>query len=200
MQLFNITWKWNIPNALSLLRILLVPCFATLYLLHYDGWSFAALALSGITDMLDGFIARHFNQITDCGKLLDPLSDKLTQVAVVICLATRYHEILPLAVLCLLKEAAQAIGGIILLRRRSEVRGSKWFGKMYTVVFYLSMILLVLWHDEMIALATWLPMALIALVIVTTIWAFVGYMRLFIQISRAESRQLSADAEKGETV
>ena len=56
MQLFNVTWKWNIPNSLSLLRILLVPCFATLYLLHHDGWSFAVLALSGVTDMLDGFI------------------------------------------------------------------------------------------------------------------------------------------------
>lgn len=200
MQVFNVTWKWNIPNALSLLRILLVPCFAVLYLLHYDGWSFAALVLSGITDMLDGFIARRFNQITDCGKLLDPLSDKLTQVAVVICLATRYQEILPLAVLCLLKEAAQAIGGIILLRRHSEVRGSKWFGKLYTAVFYLSMILLVLWYDEMVALAAWLPMALIALVILFTLGAFLGYMRLFILISRVEARQLPADAEKGETV
>ncbi len=200
MQLFNITWKWNIPNALSVLRILLVPCFAALYLLHYDGWAFATLALSGVTDALDGFIARRFNQITDCGKLLDPLSDKLTQVAVVICLATRYREILPLAVLCLLKEAMQAIGGIILLRRRSEVRGSKWFGKMYTVVFYVTMILLVLWYDEMVALAAWLPTALIALVIVTTLWAFFGYMRLFLQISRAEKRQSSAEAEKGESV
>lgn len=200
MQLFNITWKWNIPNALSVLRILLVPCFAALYLLHYDGWAFATLALSGLTDALDGFIARRFNQITDCGKLLDPLSDKLTQVAVVICLATRYREILPLAVLCLLKEAMQAIGGIILLRRRSEVRGSKWFGKMYTVVFYVTMILLVLWYDEMVALAAWLPTALIALVIVTTLWAFFGYMRLFLQISRAEKQQSSAEAEKGESV
>ncbi len=200
MQLFNITWKWNIPNALSILRILLVPCFAVLYLLHYDSWSFATLALSGLTDALDGFIARHFNQITDCGKLLDPLSDKLTQVAVVICLATRYREILPLAVLCLLKEAMQAIGGIILLRRRSEVRGSKWFGKMYTVVFYVTMILLVLWYDEMVTLAAWLPTALIALVIVTTLWAFFGYMRLFVQISRAEKQQLSPKTEKGESV
>lgn len=200
MQLFNITWKWNIPNALSILRILLVPCFAVLYLLHYDSWSFAVLALSGLTDALDGFIARRFNQITDCGKLLDPLSDKLTQVAVVICLATRYREILPLAVLCLLKEAMQAIGGIILLRQRSEVRSSKWFGKMYTVVFYVTMILLVLWYDEMVTLAAWLPTALIALVIVTTLWAFFGYMRLFVQISRAEKQQLSPKTEKGESV
>ena len=200
MQLFNVTWKWNIPNSISLVRILLVPCFAALYLLHYDGWAFAALALSGLTDCLDGFIARRFNQITDCGKLLDPLSDKLTQVAVVICLATRYREILPLAVLCLLKEAMQAIGGVILLRRHSEVRGSKWFGKMYTIVFYISMILLVLWYDDMVALAAWLPTALIALVIVTTLWAFFGYMRLFIQISKTDRQQPSAEAEKGETV
>ena len=100
MQILHVTWKWNIPNALSLLRIALVPVFLLLYLARLDRWAFAVLVLSGLTDALDGFIARRFNQITDCGKLLDPISDKLTQVAVVIALATRYGELWPLMVLC----------------------------------------------------------------------------------------------------
>lgn len=88
MQLMNIEWKWNIPNLLSLLRILLVPVFVILYLLSSDErmdlmyWSFGVLILSGVTDSLDGIIARKCNQITDLGKLLDPVADKLTQVAV----------------------------------------------------------------------------------------------------------------------
>ena len=75
MQLMNIEWKWNIPNLLSLLRILLVPVFIILYLLSSDErldlmyWSFGVLILSGVTDSLDGIIARKCNQITDLGKL-----------------------------------------------------------------------------------------------------------------------------------
>ena len=68
MQILHVTWKWNIPNALSLLRIALVPVFLLLYLARLDRWAFAVLVLSGLTDALDGFIARRFNQITDCGK------------------------------------------------------------------------------------------------------------------------------------
>lgn len=128
MQLMNIEWKWNIPNLLSLLRILLVPVFVILYLLSSDErmdlmyWSFGVLILSGVTDSLDGIIARKCNQITDLGKLLDPVADKLTQVAVVICLATRFSQLIPLVVICFVKELAQSIGGLILLRRGAEVR------------------------------------------------------------------------------
>ena len=138
MQLMNIEWKWNIPNLLSLLRILLVPVFVILYLLSSDErmdlmyWSFGVLILSGVTDSLDGIIARKCNQITDLGKLLDPVADKLTQVAVVICLATRFSQLIPLVVICFVKELAQSIGGLILLRRGAEVRGASWYGKMCT--------------------------------------------------------------------
>ena len=150
MQLMNIEWKWNIPNLLSLLRILLVPVFVILYLLSSDErmdlmyWSFGVLILSGVTDSLDGIIARKCNQITDLGKLLDPVADKLTQVAVVICLATRFSQLIPLVVICFVKELAQSIGGLILLRRGAEVRGASWYGKMCTFVFYGVMALIVL--------------------------------------------------------
>lgn len=199
MQLLGVEIKWNIPNALSLLRILLVPCFMTLYLLQYDGWAFGVLLVSGVTDVLDGIIARRCNQITDFGKLLDPLSDKLTQVGVVISLAARYPEVLYLAVLCLVKELCQGIGGVILLKQRSTVRGSKWFGKLSTVVFYTCMLFIVLFNDRLPTHALW---ALVGVAGLCMLFAFIGYMRIFIQIIIAGREKktppaIPADPEKG---
>lgn len=180
MRILNIPWKWNIPNALSLLRIALIPVFMVLYLTHNDGWAFGALALSGVTDVLDGWIARRFDQITDCGKLLDPLSDKMTQVAVVVSLTTRYIELLPLAILCFIKEACQAVGGVILLRRNSEVRGSRWFGKLSTAVFYTSMLALMLFPG-MSMTVEWI---LIGVAGGCMLLAFLGYLQIFLTIRR----------------
>ena len=198
MQILNVTWKWNIPNTLSVVRILLIPVFLVMYLCHWDGWAFGVLMFSGVTDALDGFIARRFNQITDCGKLLDPLSDKLTQVAVVAALTTRYLELLPLAVLCLVKEACQAIGGIILLRRRHAVRGSKWFGKLSTVVFYGCMLALVLFEQSMPDTVEWI---LISAAGLSMLLAFFGYLRMFIAIRRepTNTQETSAASDTVET-
>ena len=191
MQILNVTWKWNIPNALSLLRIVLVPVFLVLYLNHLDSWAFWTLVVSGVSDMLDGFIARRFHQITDCGKLLDPISDKLTQVAVVIALATRYAELLPLAALCMAKEICQGIGGVIMLKRHSAVRGSKWFGKASTVVFYVAMAAVVLL--DLNGSLRWL---LVGVAGSCMLVAFVGYLRIFIAVSR-EGEIASVETEKG---
>ncbi len=196
MQILNVTWKWNIPNALSLVRILLIPVFLVLYLNHSDWWAFGVLAFSGLTDMLDGFIARRFNQITDCGKLLDPISDKLTQVAVLIALATRYGELLPLVVLCVAKEICQAIGGVILLKRHSAVRGSRWFGKLSTVVFYLCMLVLVTSTLFQFVLDEWVLWLLVAVAGACMLMAFVGYLRIFIKVSR-EDKSVPTETEKG---
>lgn len=192
MQLFNVEWKWNVPNALSVLRILLIPCFMTLYLLKLDNWAFVVLLVSGLSDCVDGYLARRLNQITDCGKLLDPLSDKLTQVAVVVCLNTRYPALLPLTILCFVKELCQGIGGVILLRKNTAVRGSMWFGKVSTVVFYVCMLCIVLWHDVM---GAWLLWGLVSLAGLTTLLAFLGYFYMFIKIYREEKARAGGQAD-----
>lgn len=194
MRFFNIPWKWNVPNALSLLRIALVPVFMVLYLIHRDGWAILTLVLSGLTDMLDGFIARRFNQITDCGKLLDPVSDKLTQVGVVIALTTRHQELMPLLVLCLLKELSLIVGSVIMLRRRHTMRAAKWFGKLSTALFYTCMALLVVFPD-MPAVFKWV---LIGIVGVSMLLAFIGYLWLFIANGRPSTAAEPEDVpEKG---
>lgn len=196
MQILNVTWKWNIPNTLSVVRILLIPVFLVMYLCHWDGWAFGVLMFSGVTDALDGFIARRFNQITDCGKLLDPVSDKLTQVAVLIAFATRYSELLPLVVLCVVKETCQAIGGVIMLKRNSGVHGSQWYGKLSTVVFYVCMLLLVLSTLLNFALEGWMLWLMVSVAGVCMLLAFFGYLRVFIKLSR-EGKPVSPETEKG---
>ncbi len=182
MKKLNVKWEWTVPNLLSLLRIALLPVFAALYLRSTPDtpsllmWACVVVVFSGLTDLLDGWIARRFNQISDAGKLLDPLADKLTQITVLVCLATRYQELLWLTGVCLLKEAAQVIGGLLLLRRGDEVRGSQWFGKVCTFVFYASMAAFVLFDN----MPSGVRIALVVLVGVLMLGTFLGYLKTYL--------------------
>lgn len=185
MKVLNIECKMNVPNALSLVRLLLLPLFVVLFLkseqestLLYA--SFGVLVLSGITDVLDGIIARRFNQITPLGKLLDPLADKITQMTVVVCLALRYVPIIPLAVICLAKELMQGLGGLLLLRRGVKPQGARWYGKVSTAVFYAAMAAILLFDN----MSPILRMALILLVAVLMIFAFIRYAMEYRRIRR----------------
>lgn len=185
MGFFQIEWKMNVPNFLSLIRIVLLPVFAVLYLMSAkDGvlqyWAFGVLVLSGITDSLDGIIARKFNKITDLGKLLDPLADKLTQVVVVLCLALRHSAIIPLLVICFIKELCQTIGGLILLRKGEKIRGARWFGKVATFTLYGFMALVVLWPN----IPLMVTIILVAIVAALMLFAFFQYMRMFFSIKK----------------
>ena len=186
MKVINVKWEWTVPNVLSLIRIGLLPVFALLYLYSADipallGWACVVLLFSGLTDLLDGWIARRFNQISDAGKLLDPLADKLTQLTVVFCLATRYRELVWLTLVCVLKEVAQVIGGMLLLRRGDEVRASQWFGKVSTFVFYTSMAAIVLFDDMPSAVR----IGLVVLVSVLMLVVFFGYFRTYLGARKA---------------
>lgn len=84
---------FTVPNAISFLRVLLVPVFALLVVGHHDGWAFVVLAVSGVSDWLDGLIARRFNQMSRLGQMLDPAADRLFILVAVVALAWR--EIVP---------------------------------------------------------------------------------------------------------
>lgn len=183
----NIEWKMTVPNVLSLIRIALIPVFVVLYLISSEEWktplywSFGVLVLSGITDSVDGIIARKCNQITELGKLLDPVADKMTQVAVLVCLAIRYGRVMfPLMVIVVLKELAQVIGGLILLKRGAQVRGASWYGKVSTFVFYGVMALIVLLPN----MEEWVRVLLLAIVALLMLFSFFNYMRLYLGIKK----------------
>ncbi len=183
----QVQWKWTVPNVLSLLRIGILPVFIILYIrscildsvtLMYT--AFGLLVLSGLTDCFDGWIARRFHQESEIGKLLDPVADKLTQVAVLIALTTQYREFLPLLVLCTVKEMLQGLGGIIVLGKGMEMRSSKWYGKVSTTVFYVAVAAIVLWKE----MPHWLVLTLVATVGVLMLFAFVRYVQLFLAIRK----------------
>lgn len=137
---------WTIPNLLSFFRLCLIPVIVWLYTVREDYiLTMLVLGLSGITDVADGIIARKLNMVSDFGKAFDPIADKLTQVAMMFCLVTRFPwMILPL-VLMVIKELFTGITGLLTIRKTGKVEGAVWHGKVTTVLLYTMMGIHLVW-------------------------------------------------------
>ena len=138
----------TIPNLLSCLRLALIPCFVWAYLVDENPrLTVLLLLISGLSDVADGFIARHFDMVSNLGKVLDPLADKLTQAAMLVCLMSRYPlMLLPLG-LMVVKEMVSVGTGLAAIDRTGEVRSAGWHGKVATVLLYAMLITHVLWTE-----------------------------------------------------
>lgn len=139
---------FTLPNLLSCLRILMIPWFVHLYVKcsRYLGAA-GVLALSGVTDVLDGFIARKFHMVSDIGKVIDPIADKLTQTAMLICLVLVNRLMLVPLVLMAVKELIMSISGLIVIRKTGKVLSAQWHGKLNTCILYAMMIIHILWPE-----------------------------------------------------
>ena len=134
---------WTIPNVLTMIRLLLVPVFVVVYFRTTVEPKYIALAIfaaASLTDMLDGYLARKLNQVTDFGKLFDPLADKLMVLSAMICQAVTgvFPWVAVIVVAC--KELFMVLGGLFLLSKDVVVY-SNIFGKAAQVCFILSLIL-----------------------------------------------------------
>ena len=136
-------WKkevWTIPNLLSAFRIGLIPVYLTIYLNADSAEDYAlaasVLAVSCLTDLVDGKIARKFNMISRVGKVLDPLADKLTQLSLILCLSPRRKMLKYLLVIFLIKEFWQLFAMIAAMRRGKALDGALWSGKVSTTVLF----------------------------------------------------------------
>lgn len=146
---------FTIPNLLSLFRLCLVPAIAWLYMAKDNSLlAGGLLVLSGVTDIADGYIARHFHMVSNLGKILDPVADKVTQAAMLICLLFRFPLMaLPLVFLAL-KEVCMAVTAALVIRRTGVVPQALWHGKLATILLYAMMLLHVFWPDIPIILST----------------------------------------------
>lgn len=167
----------NVANALTILRICMIPVAA--YMFYLEDFSAAAVVFFAacFTDVLDGFVARRFNMITDVGKLLDPLADKGMQLTVLISLMV-CRRMPPMAVCVILaKEILMFLGGLFLYRRKIVV-AANWYGKAATVLIAICVLAVLLFYEKMApALLTtiqWLP-------VVAAVGAFVLYLLSFIK-------------------
>ena len=182
----------NIPNSLSVVRILLIPLFVVLYLgkdpAAYGIWPGLILAVSGLTDMLDGIIARKFNQITALGQILDPIADKLTQATVVVCIAIVNRQnwtLIPLVCVFICKEAIMALGSLKLFRMGARPTAAMWFGKMGTAVFYIIMFLIIIFPN----IPDWVITSMVALVALLMMFVLVRYGMVYVDIVRQKKQE-----------
>ncbi len=177
----------TIPNALSVFRILLVPLLAVFLLRNDLIQAIVTLGLSGLSDVLDGMIARRFNQVTELGKMLDPLADKMTQATIAICAAVTFPVLRLFLALLVVKEVLMLCGGVFLLKKGKRPCAAKWFGKLSTTLFYFSIGLVILMECLQVSEEVFQAVSLSALGItaVFMIYSFIRYFLLFLEILRS---------------
>lgn len=175
-------WKkeiFTIPNLLSLFRLLLIPAYVNLYMNAETDQEYAiaagVMAVSCLTDMVDGKIARKYNMISNVGKILDPMADKFTQLALILCLSAKYPILYPVLVLFLAKEFFQLFAVIINFRKGKVLPGALMAGKVCTTVLFISFISLVLFPNMN-------PMAADIIVLIDAVFlliSFISYIRAY---------------------
>ena len=173
---------FTLPNMLSFFRLALIPLIVYLHSSGYELWAFGVLFLSGVTDVVDGWIARTFHMVSDFGKAIDPIADKLTQITVLLCLLPMRNWWVVGVLVC--KEATIGIMTLVTMHRTHNVYSAGWYGKLCTVIIYLSMFVLILWRDPtptFVLIDSLLIVAAICL-------SFVKYLLYFTRILREARR------------
>ncbi len=137
---------WTIPNMMSMFRIALIPAMIVAYTkFHNVIVTILLLMVSGISDVADGWVARRYNMISDFGKVLDPIADKLTQLGLMLCLVFAHPHMWYLVILLVIRETMMFFGGLISFYRSGEVGAAEWHGKLATCVVYATMVIHILW-------------------------------------------------------
>lgn len=194
---------FTIPNLICLARILLITPFVEFFLdKEYVNAAIVIIA-SGLSDCIDGLIARKFNQESELGKILDPLADKLTLLAVGICLCLIEPFFLPVVVILVIKDILMLIGSSKVIKMGILVPKSKWYGKVGTVMFYITVTFIVFvemmqtMENPLIYIdyetGKWISMIMLCLTAIMMIFAFIMYSITFRDIiKRAEATQESS--------
>lgn len=182
MKKITIKDLFNIPNCLCYFRIILIPIFLNNYFKANTKEEYylcaIILIISGLSDFLDGFIARKYNLISDIGKILDPIADKLTQFTIALVLIYTYDWMWLLLLIIIIKDSMLAIASFFLYKKGAKVKGASWWGKVSTAIFDVVAILLVGIHIPNSIYAT----IAILLCIILMILSLILYARQLIQI------------------
>lgn len=138
---------FTVPNILSFCRLAMIPLIVYCYIWLENSLLTAGLLLfSGITDVADGIIARTFNMVSELGKALDPIADKLTQAVVLVCFISKFPYVLAAVVVFAVKEILNGLGNLRLMRSTGKVHGALWHGKISTALLYIVMFIHLVWY------------------------------------------------------
>ena len=145
------------------------------------------ILISALSDMLDGFLARKLDQVTDLGKILDPIADKLTLIAVVVCVNVLYPSVMPFILVLFTKELLMLAGGAFLLKMKIKPPAAKWYGKLSTVLFYTSITTLIMLKAIWGYTNQTLSLILLAVTTASMLFSLVRYFILFVKLVREKN-------------
>ncbi|MBR3737981.1 MAG: CDP-alcohol phosphatidyltransferase family protein [Eubacterium sp.] len=200
---------WNtIPNWLCFLRIASIPVFSTLFIKGQYIAAFIIMIVAALTDLFDGKIARKYNMVSNLGKILDPIADKLSQMAIVVILIVKYWNgmLRYILFLFIIKELLMLAGGALLLSKGLRPTAAEMWGKVATTVFYVFMIMIIALGGESSALygvKFFEPFILsdnvvLGMVIISVILTFIslfGYVPGFVRQIKENKEKESAKPE-----
>lgn len=195
MKLREIEWKKQItiPNGLSLVRLGMIPLMAY-YILNMEDkrlTGFVLFLLIWMTDALDGFIARAFDQVSEFGKVLDPLVDKIFQITTGICLFMVDRLPLWVPLIMITKELLMVIGGMIMFRQRDVFVDAQWFGKLTTILLVIAFSFAMLLDDQYVHLIPFIFIVPVSL----SIFSLLSYIRFYLN-SNEEKDDSTTDKDQ----
>ena len=179
---------FNIPNLLGYFRILLLPLFLFLYT-HAESVgdyviAFFVLSLSYLSDLVDGKIARKLDMVSDFGKALDPVADKMTQAVLALVITWRYPAMLYFLILFLIKEIYMVVMGLLLIRRRKVVMGAQSYAKLSTAINDIGCFILLLFPHFSYFIGT----LLIAVMMIVMVISWIKYIRFHVLLWKGEKK------------
>ncbi len=186
----------HIPNIISLFRVVLIPFFIWQMLVGNTVAAAIILAVSGATDFLDGWLARHFNWVSAMGKVLDPAADKLTQVSVCVMLIITRPEYWYFFAFLIFKELVMLILGGWLVRNKVKLKGARWFGKVVTFLFYLFTAIIIFFGN----IPHWVVLTMLSVVSVCALIAGLLYIPQYRKYRRIALREEAAAAARKRAV
>ena len=174
----------NIPNILSVIRIILVFVFVLVFFVADSPiWALVVFLTAGATDVVDGYLARRFNWVTNLGKILDPLADKLMQCTALVCLCIRNFVPVWFVAVFFVKELATLISGALVIRRRNVVVVSKWYGKAAVCLFYMAIFVCIVFSDFLESNPL-VGIIMFGSVAVFAMLAFAGYIKHYSKLKK----------------
>lgn len=186
----------TVPNLITYLRFILIVPFAYFFLEEQYIYSAICIGLSGLSDCFDGLVARKLNQVTSLGKILDPIADKITLLVVVLCMVILVPVVLPVLIVLLLKDVLMLLGGTDLINKGITPPAAKWYGKVGTVVFYISVCIIVflkaIFNYENFAL----DLTLLSVTALTMIFALYQYGKIYFQLIKEYNEKISSEENK----
>lgn len=181
-MLKNIKLKdfFTVPNLISYLRLALIPAIIWAYCTLENGiLTTALIAISALTDVVDGKIARRFNQVTDVGKALDPVADKLTQAAMMYCLLSKYELMLPVLIILIVKEIFMVVTALWETKATNQINSALWYGKACTVFLYAVMLVLIFFLNIPLTIANvLLVLCAVAMIASTVLYGIYRFKRI----------------------